>query len=135
MRVVCVINVVSDIADAKVRERLSRSIHIDGPITDLTVGREYTVQAIEEWDSGELQLYLHTVSVSGYPYPWPAELFEVRDNSMPLGWCVYLQPQQGRVRCKRITFAAWATDDNFYERLVDGDPETVSVYRRFMATS
>lgn len=134
MRVICIKNTVAAITESEVRERVRRSIHLDGPVPDLAVGREYAVQAIEERDGG-FWFYLHTVAFSDYPYPYPAEMFELRDNAVPAGWSVRLQVQQGNVGCKRITFAAWATDDRFYERLVEGDTETVSVYRRLMATS
>jgi len=131
MRVICIKNTVAEITESEVRERVCRSIHLDGQITDLAVGREYSVQAIEERDGG-LWFYLHTVSVNDYPYPYPAELFEFRDSTVPMGWSIRLQVQRGSVGCKRITFPAWATDDHFYERLVDGDVETVSLYRQLM---
>src|SRR5262245_61750375 len=124
MRVVCIKNTVAAITESEASERVRRSIHLDGPIADLAVGREFPVQAIEERDGG-LWLYLHTVSVNDYPHPYPAEMFEVRDDALPTGWSIRLQVQEGNVVCKRITFAAWATDDNFYERLVEGDVETV----------
>ncbi|MFZ2643177.1 MAG: hypothetical protein WA117_19450 [Verrucomicrobiia bacterium] len=132
MRIVCIKNTLAAIAESEVRERLRRSIHMDGPITDLEIGREYAVQAVEERDGG-LWFYLHTVSVNDYPYPYPAEMFELRDNTVPAGWVVSMEVQRGSVGLKRITFPAWATDDVFYERLVDGDVETVSAYRRWMA--
>lgn len=134
MRVVCTKNTVEAIVETEVRERLYRSIHLD-EITDLTVGVEYVVQAIEEWERDGLQFYLDTVAVSDYPYPYPAEMFEVIDNTLPPGWSIHLQVQQGNVGFKRIAFPAWANDNYFYERLVDGDPETVSVYRRLRVTS
>lgn len=132
MRVICIKNTVAAITESEVRERICRSIHLDGPITDLAVGREYKVQAIEERDGG-LWLYLHTVAMNDYPYPYPAEMFDFRDNTLPTGWSIRLQVQQGNIGCKRITFVAWATDDHFYERLVAADTETVSLYRRWMA--
>ena len=131
MRALCIHNSLATIAEAQVRERLRRSIHIDGPITDLVVGREYAIQAIEERDDG-LSLYLHTVPMNDYPYPYPVEMFQLRENSVPAGWGVYLRTHQGRVVCKRISFSLWATDDRFYERLVEGDAETTSIYRGHM---
>jgi len=38
----------------------------------------------------------------------------------------------GHVACQRLTFSAWANDDSFYERLVDGDVEAVAIYQRCM---
>lgn len=133
MRVICIRNNVTTITDSEVRERIHRSIHLDGPIADLVVGREYKVQAIEERDSG-LWLYLHTVAVNDYPFPYPAEMFEFSDNTLPTGWSIRWQVQRGNVGWKRITFVAWATDDHFYERLIDGDTESVSLYRRWMVS-
>ena len=52
MRVKCIKNEVAAIGEAEARERIRRYINLDGPMTDLTVGREYAVQAFEEWDGG-----------------------------------------------------------------------------------
>ena len=133
MRVVCIKNEVAAVSEAEVRERLQRSVHLEGPMTDLAVGRDYAVQALEEHGGG-LWLYVHTVAVNDYPYPYPAEMLDLRDATVPAGWSICLQPQRGNAVCKRVTFSAWAGDDRFYERLTDGDPETVSIYRRWMTS-
>jgi hypothetical protein len=133
MRVICTKNELAGIAEPEVRERIRRLVRRDGPITDLAVGQEYAVQALEERDGG-LWLYLHTVSVNDYPFPYPVEMFDVRDNTLPAEWSIRMETERGNVVCKRITFSAWADDDHFYERLVDGDAETVALYRRRMAS-
>ncbi len=131
MRVSCINNIVTAISESEARERVRHSMHLDGPLTDLAVGREYAVQAIEERDGG-LWLYLHTVAVNDYPFPYPIELFAFRDKSLPASWEIHLQLKQGNVAIKRIAFAAWASDDLFYERLVEGDTGAVLLYRRYM---
>lgn len=134
MRAVCIRNRISAIGETNVRERIRRSVHLDGPMTDLTVGREYSVQALEERDGG-VWIYLHTISASDYPYPFPAEMFEFRDNTLPAEWSIRLCNERGGFAWKRITFSAWANDDSFYEKLVEGDPGSITLYRRNMRTS
>ena len=133
MRVKCVKNRLAEIVELEVRERLRHSIHLDGTIDGLVIGREYPVQAVELWEDGGLWFYLHTVAVSDYPYPYPAEMFEIPDNKIPSEWSICFQAQRGSIVWKRIAFSAWANNEHFYERLVDGDAEAVSAYRQQMA--
>ncbi len=98
-------------------------------MTDLEIGQQYIVQAVEERDGG-LWFFLPTVAESDYPYPYPAEFFEVQDYSLIPGWCVRFDTQQGNTVIKRITFSEWANDEHFYERLLDGEIASVSAYRR-----
>jgi hypothetical protein len=133
MRVVCRANDVSAISNASVRERLSRSIHIVGPISDLVVGREYAVQALEARDEG-LWVYLHSVAASDYPYPYPLELFDFSDERIPAGWMLRVDATRQHVVFKRAAFVEWMADEQFYERLVDGDPEAISAYNRARAS-
>lgn len=128
MRVTCTANRVDAIADADVRGRLRRSIHVEGPLADITVGSEYEVQALEERDGG-IWLFLHTVFENEYPFPYPAEMFELCDGSIPVGWAIRLQKVAGTVTVRRITFPSWAADESYYERLVDGDTATSANYR------
>lgn len=132
MTVKCTKNELKDIVDEEVHRRLEQSIHLDGPMNDLFIGCEYVVQALEQWKDGGLWLYLHTAPESSYPYPYPAEMFEFVDNTLPAGWSIRLQTDRGNVICKRITFSAWADDEHFYEKLVDGDAEIASVYSQKM---
>jgi len=131
MRVRCIKNEVAAVGDSDVRERIRRSIHLEGPITDLAVGHEYAVQAMEQQDGG-IWYYLHTVPTNDYPFPYPAELFEVCNNDLPSEWSICIQKKDGNVVWKRMALPTWACDDLFYERLVDGDTETVTIYRRGM---
>ena len=113
----------------ELRVRLQRSIRLDGPILDLELGRTYIVQAMEFIDSG-WWLYLHTVPVSDWPYPYPAEFFSIHADAIPLDWCIGSRLREGQFVVKRLTFAEWASDDGFYEKLIGGDPIALAVYRR-----
>ena len=129
MQVTCIKNKLDSIHDGRVRSRLQMAIHLDGAITDLTIGDEYAVQALETRDGG-LWLFLHTVAEHHYPEPYPAEMFEFQDRFVPLGWCMRFQLQQGNLALKRISFSEWAEDDHYYERLFDGDAEAIRSYER-----
>jgi hypothetical protein len=131
MRVKCIRNDLDAISGERVRRRLARSIHLDGPDSTLTVGSDYLVQAIERKDGG-LWLYLHTVDVVGYPHPYPAEMFEVMDSRVSENWCVRTEDGPDGRTWKRIAFSEWAEDDAFYERLVDDDENALGVYQRNM---
>lgn len=130
MRVRCITNVVDKLPDAAVRDRLNLSIHREGPDEDLVVGQVYHVVAIARWRDNGLRVYLHTINESHHPYPYPLEMFEVVDPSLPTGWCVNFEQQQDGLIIQRISFPEWASDDQFFERLVDGDETAITIYQR-----
>jgi hypothetical protein len=112
-----------------VRERLAKSIHLDGEDRDLVVGKSYSVAAIEWWNGGELRVFLHTVEKCDYPYPYPLEMFEVIDSSLPASWCLVFESRPFGMAIKRMSFSEWAEDDNFYELLIDGDEKAIGIYK------
>lgn len=130
MRVTCIRNSLALINEDAVRTRLQESIHREGPNRDLEVGQTYVVQAIEIWRDGGWWFYLHTVPTSDWPYPYPAEFFQIDDGTIPTNWHLYPQFVDGQFVVKRITFSDWANDDTFYEKLVDGDSEAISAYKQ-----
>jgi len=128
MRVRCKINVVDEVLDFRTRERLAKCVHRDGLDEDLVVGNIYFVFALARWIDGGFRVYLHTIEESHHPYPYPLEMFEVIDSSMPQNWCVNFEQQQGGLELKQISFAEWTADCRFYEKLVDGDEEAINSY-------
>ena len=128
MRVKCTCNDLAEINDVEVRVRLGNSIHIEGPIRDLKVGKEYLVQAVEKRDDG-LWFYLHSFKDSHHPYPYPAEMFEMQEQLVPQGWCLGIKKVEGSMVVKWMSFPEWAMDDQFFEKLVDGDAKAMSIYR------
>lgn len=129
MRVRCITNDVSRLQDQTARDRLKRSIHLDGPDCDLAVGNVYPVVALESWGDDGMRVYLHTVEERGYPYPYPLEMFDFVDFRLPAGWCVSFARQQDPVRIKRISFPEWTNSDSFYEMLVDDDETVLRIYQ------
>ena len=132
IRVTCIENSVSSVRNDRLRMLLQKSIHLEGPDSDLEVGRTYDVQAIEVRGDAGWWLYLHTVSSSDWPYPYPAEFFTIDENTLPEDWCIGSQFQEGRFALKCISFAEWASDNSFYEKLIDGDSMALAVYRQHL---
>ena len=110
------------------RERLKNSIHIEGPIDGLILGQEYSVQAIANWNDG-LRFYIHVHSDSDYPHPFPGEFFEIRDGTIPKHWKVNARSRDG-FPLFQVSFSEWASSEFFYERLVEGDPKALAVYKK-----
>jgi len=130
MRVTCIKNTLASISESAVRMRLQESIHGEGPNRDLELGQQYVVHAIETWHDGGWWFYLHTVPASDWPYPYPAEFFQIDESTVPANWCLRSQLVDGQFVVKRLTFSEWANDDTFYERLIDGDSTAISAYQR-----
>ncbi|NQT14628.1 MAG: hypothetical protein HQ582_17860 [Planctomycetes bacterium] len=133
MLVRCIVNDLDFLDSDTVVRRLRRSFHLEGPISDLAVGREYEVHALELRDGG-IWFFLQTVAVSDCPYPYPAEFFEVIDGAIPPSWAITFGHDIEGTRLRRLAFAEWATDDQFYERLVDEDAACIALYRKHSAT-
>jgi hypothetical protein len=131
MRVKCISNDVATVATDVVRARLARSIRLQGADSTLALGCEYCVQAVEQLDGG-LWFYLHTVDPVGYPHPYPAEMFEILDCTVPDGWCLRVEQGPLGARWRRLSFAEWAQDDIYYEKLVDDDIDALRIYRSRM---
>ena len=130
MKAICRINNLRKLPNDTVRARLSESIHVDGEIPGLEIGSAYSVLALSlRCDSG-LWLYLDTFPGHHFPSPYPAELFDLTDSSIPAGWVVTLESTGHGTVIRRISFPEWARDENFYERLVAGDVETTGIYRK-----
>jgi hypothetical protein len=129
MRVRCTTNDLDSVRDATVAARLRRSIKIEHPLYDLAIGAEYAVQALTQRSDGGIWLYLHTVAQCDFPYPYPVEFFQFIDSSPPSCW-------NGRLEhsavFKTLSFVEWATNDRFYEKLVDGDKDAVQIYRGYL---
>ncbi len=129
MRVKCIANDVNKLTSAEVRKRLTRSIHLEGADQDLVIGHIYFVVAIAQWDDGGVRIYLHTIEENNYPYPYPLEMFDVIEPSLPTNWCLSFEQQPLGLVITRISFPEWANDEHFYERLVDGDKAAIAIYK------
>lgn len=94
----------------------------------LTVGAVYVVYAITTW-KGHCWYYVFDDDRLPYPVWQLAPLFEISDSSLPRDWIVgYVRDEPEDEGFPLISFPEWALDHFFYERLVDGDAATVTVF-------
>jgi hypothetical protein len=98
----------------------------------IRLGREYGVFAITAVKD---IFWYYILDEHDLPYPvwYPSPLFEVVDGSIPAHWVVSYMPHRSsddRVGTSLISFAEWATDPAFYERLVDGQADAVAIFQR-----
>jgi hypothetical protein len=130
MRVKCLTSSIDQLKDIAVRNRLSEWIHLDGPDDNLIIGKCYPVIALMGDTIDGFKVCLHTVDKSDYPYPYPIEFFEVIDSTFPDNSCIGVEQGPSGKYGIRISFAEWANDDQFYERLVDGEEKAMLIYNK-----
>lgn len=128
MKVVCVMNNVEELPNRAARSRILDSVRIEGEIQDLEIGKCYPVMALERRVDGGVWIYLHTIEEHYFPSPYPVELFNFLDWSIPGGWLLSMDEQEYGASIKRMSFPEWSHNDRFYEFLVDGDQSSLKVY-------
>ena len=131
MIVKCILNDLNKVNNELVKSRLAKSIHLDGANRDLVIGGEYIVLALDQWDDGGINFYLHTVEESIFPYPYPAEFFEVIDPSISAEWSLAIEQRPFGVCISRLSFSEWSNDVSFYEKLINGDESALAIYKRY----
>jgi hypothetical protein len=132
MRVKCITNDIDKLNNEAVRKRLSYSIHLEGGDSNLIVNEIYTVFALTWWRDGGVRVYLNTYEKGSYPFPYPLELFEVIDPSLPANWCVSFKKQPIGEVINCISFPEWANNDDFYQDLTEGDASLIAIYKRWV---
>jgi hypothetical protein len=93
----------------------------------LTIGRSYEVFAMTVFLG---IAWYHVLNDDGHDWPtWaPAPLFDVADGTLPRSWRVGYVRLEGEDEYPILSFPEWATDHEFYERLVDGDADAVCIF-------
>lgn len=130
MKVLCKFNSLSEISEQHIIKRLKRYIlNSDGSV-DLEIGREYTVYGIVFWDNCPW-FYLCAEEDDEYPKPFSAEFFHVLDDSLSPCWRLSSFQQENYEATTSLVFKEWAKDPSFYERLVDGDSDAVTLFAKY----
>lgn len=129
MRVKCVANDVHKLRSRELQERLGRSIRLDGADDDLHIGESYDVFVLRESDGG-LWVLLDTVPQSDHPYPYPLEMFDVVDASIPEDWSIGFERRAHGTTMTSVGFSEWVKDATFYERLLDREPDALAIWER-----
>lgn len=109
------------------------SEHSHPPWDDnIEVSREYPVYGVFFWEGFPWYLICDEPR-DKYPTPKFALLFEQSDATMPAEWV--LVPDRGHGKGAALLPPAWASDDTFYERLLDGDLDCEEVFQRIKSAS
>ena len=96
----------------------------------VTPGLLYTVYALTT-RRGRIWYYICDDRHLNYPVWYPAPLFDVTDRSLSRFW-VFAYVSFERDGDAVFAFKEWADDPGgFYDRLSDGDPSAVEVFRDY----
>ncbi|MBF0301130.1 MAG: hypothetical protein HQK51_20650 [Oligoflexia bacterium] len=132
MKIKCVCNKLSDIKQDAIRSWLKKDyIHLgdDEPISDLEVGKEYTVYGVTYWDNSPW----FYICDDGYDYPVPkySGFFDIVDNRLSRYWELSIHVLSDGRHSTSLVFPEWAKERCFYERLSDGEKTEVALFLKY----
>lgn len=125
----CISNSINLIADENIKRHVQKYIHLSE--LDLRVGNEYTMYGIFFRDGVPWYLMCEQ-NDDDYPTPQCSEFFVLVDGRIPDGWV--FSPYSANLASPAILPATWARDGRFLEKLVDGEPISIELFRKLKAT-
>jgi len=136
MIVKCIANRINFIDGlTKLGRELRESTGVGNHQLDITIGRFYVVYGVALRQTGPWyfisdDLYNYT----SYPIAYPSALFELLDEKSSVCWLNKYQAKEIKnLQTKAdvlYTFTEWSNNDMFYEHLVNGDNEVLSVFNQ-----
>lgn len=129
MKALCAINNIFEIKEGVTLDRIKKYIHLSDGELFLEKNIEYCVYGILFRDNAPW-FYLCLEEDDESPSPYPAELFEITDARLSSYWRLGTEVSTSGV-VTTIVFDEWAKDPSYYERLVDGDPNAVELFKKY----
>lgn len=131
MKIRCQVNKLGDIKDETLLCYLRKHIHLDddAPLS-LSVGRVYNVYGIVFW-GGCPWYYICEDALDIYPKPKSADFFEVVDDRLSAWWILWHRRDREGNCHPSLVFREWATNEMFYERLIDEHPLEVQIFKKY----
>ncbi|WP_139044342.1 hypothetical protein [Marinobacterium stanieri] len=123
MKVVCAIDNILKINDSSSIERINKYLILSDGQLNLEIGKEYCVYGVAFRDNSPWY-YLCLDEDDESPTAYPAELFNIKKSNLSSCWILSLESSS-------ILFEEWANDSFFYERLVEGDPEALGIFKSY----
>jgi hypothetical protein len=120
MRIRCIANTGASLPESYIDPARGYKKETEFP---LTVGKEYTVYALKEWQ-GSVWYYICDDHYMYYPMQNPAPLFEIIDSRVSNYWRFKLYPNG----LLKIAFEQWLSDTYFYDKLTDQKEEQVLIF-------
>jgi len=131
MKVLCTINNIFEIEESVRLERIKKYIHLSDGQLNLEKNVEYCVYGVVFRDNAPWY-YLCLDEDDESPTPYPAELFKIIDERLSSYWRISTEDSTSGVMSS-IVFDEWANDPSFYERLVDGDPSAIELFKNYQS--
>ncbi|MCP4401647.1 MAG: hypothetical protein GY801_30645 [bacterium] len=129
MKVVCAVNNIYELGDENTIARLKKYIRLSDGQLNIQVNSIYVVYGILFLDNSPWY-YLCPFEDDEDPTPFPAELFNIVDDTIPSCWKLSYQNNRGTLKTE-LVFPEWSRDPLFYEQLVDGDPEKIRLFKKY----
>lgn len=133
MKIICKSNDIYTYS-GKVRHYLTENVsQSEGGLLALTPGKEYVVYGIEIID-GYPWYYLCDDGNAGYPWPYPAPLFDVSDGRISTYWSYKHKMRVVKDTVDlytHFTFKDWLDDDFFADRLLDGGAREMNIFQQY----
>jgi len=98
----------------------------------LTIGKEYLVYGVS-FRGSKPWYYACDDNFTYYPALWSSLLFKLVDGTPSRFWRFNpgICSNAGLIVYPRLVLPNWAKSDDYYDRLTDGDENTVADFRRF----
>lgn len=129
MKVVCTVNNIYELGDENTMARLKKYIRLSDGQLNIQLNSIYVVYGILFRDNSPWY-YLCPFEDDDSPCPFPAELFDIVDDTIPSCWKLSYQNNHGTLKTE-LVFPEWSHDTVFYERLIDGDPENIKLFKKY----
>ena len=133
MVVTCVVNTIEG---ARLRGLQSYQIenhfHYDPTYPLLELGQAYSVCGLLVTGQG-IWVFILEDEEDGYPLQYPISFFDIVDATIPSDWVMGKGEAFSSVSRKVFALLApkeWATNERFYEALVDGEPQAVAAFKK-----
>lgn len=131
MKVQCVRTKLADFPEGPIRDRLKRVIHYDdyASLDMLEMGKIYEVDCLEWWETDNIwQVYIKKSEYHRISYPSPIDFFDIVCGKINPEWVCRFESGDMGSAFKRMAIPVWANDDNFFERLLDGEDKETKIY-------
>lgn len=126
MRVKCIMNSAERLSDELIQPTLGLN---RDHIFSLKIGKEYVVYGMTYF-LGCLWYYICDEDYTYYPIWNPSPLFNITDNRLSCHWEIAMHIR-GDEMVPVISFREWVANPLFYDKLTDGDDESVQLFRQY----
>ena len=133
MLVKCIINTVGTALTRGMQSyAIEESFHFDNDFEFLALGKIYSVYGILTTERG-IWIFVLQDEDDEYPKQYPISFFEILDSSISPDWVIGNGQEFSSASRKvfsLLTFGEWATNNFYYENLVNGESLIVDNFRK-----